>query len=219
MGLTVRMTEGNTCYQAGKPGVSDVYASALWSATYLFELMRYGYSGVNLHGGSGHAVAVSVGNRFRGEDLMADPNAPHPKPFYTPIANEGTLAGSGVDDKLNGKYLLEPVGYGMKFASAFVGAAMLPCTLALADPSQNVVAYAARRKDGKVLVAILNKEASAPVQITAPFFQTLQTLTGPALDAHSAEVSVTVRETASRRTAAGQTFILPAHTGTLLLLV
>ncbi len=218
MGIKVRMTEGNTCYQAGKDGVSDVYASALWSAAYLFELMKLGYSGVNLHGGSGHATAVSVGNRLRGEELMADATAPHPKPFYTPIANEGTLAGSGIDGKLSAKYVLEPVGVGMKFASALIGATMLPCLLNQDGTSLNVVAYAARRADGKTLVAILNKEASAPVQITAPPFQTLQTLTGESLESRSAEVKTTVRETTSRRSAAGQTFILPAHTGTLLLL-
>ena len=68
------------------------------------------------------------------------------------------------------------------------------------------------------MVAILNKEASAAVQITAPLFETLETLTGASLEARSAEVKMTVRETTSRRTAAGQTFILPAHTGTMLLL-
>jgi hypothetical protein len=34
MGARVRMTEGNTCYRGGKPGVSDVFAAALWSADY-----------------------------------------------------------------------------------------------------------------------------------------------------------------------------------------
>ena len=29
MGLRVRMTEGNTCYRGGKPGVSDVFALSL----------------------------------------------------------------------------------------------------------------------------------------------------------------------------------------------
>ncbi len=217
MGVKVRMTEGNTCYQAGKGGVSDVYAAALWSATYLFELMQYGYSGVNLHGGSGHATAVSVGNRFRGEELMADHNLPHPKPFYTPIANVGTLAGSGTDGKLSPDYVLEPVGQGMKFAAAFAGCSVVPVTLS--QPGDlNLVAYAARRPDGKVLLAILNKEANTLVEMTAPHFQTLQTLTGPALDARFAQVSSIVRETTSRRTSMGQTFVLPAHTGTLLVL-
>lgn len=218
MGVTVRMTEGNTCYQAGKDGVSDVFASALWSATYLFELMGFGYSGVNLHGGSGHATAVSVGNRLRGEDLMADRNLPHPKPFYTPIANVGTLAGSGVNGTLSADYVLEPVGYGMKFAAAFAGATMRPVTLTQQGTPLNVVAYAAKRPDGKTLLAILNKEATESLEITAPHFQAIAALTGPALDARSAQVTTVVRETASRRTATGQTFVLPAHTGTLVLL-
>jgi hypothetical protein len=32
MGIRVRMTEGNTCSRGGKPGVSDVFAAALWAA-------------------------------------------------------------------------------------------------------------------------------------------------------------------------------------------
>lgn len=215
MQVRYRMTEGNTCYQGGKPGVSDVFAAALWGAEYAFQLMSNGYSGVNLHGGSGHAVAVSVGGSLRGEQLMPDPNAPHPKPFYTPIANEGTLAGSGVDGKLNGKYVLEPVGAGLKFAGSFAGCQVVQ--VALASPL-NVSAYAARRADGKILVAILNKEASEPLAVTAPNFQTIATLTGASLDAHAAEVSAVVRETSSRRTAAGQTFMLPPHFATLIVL-
>ena len=49
MGVRVRMTEGNTCYRGGKPGVSDVFAAALWSADYSLLLARNNYSGVNLH--------------------------------------------------------------------------------------------------------------------------------------------------------------------------
>ncbi len=52
-----RMTEGNTCYRGGKPGVSDVFASSLWAADYLLSLAGLGYAGVNLHGGSGKACS------------------------------------------------------------------------------------------------------------------------------------------------------------------
>ena len=214
--VTYRMTEGNTVYRGGKSGVSDVLAAALWGADYLFQLMSDGYCGVNLHGGSGHAQAVSVGGVFHGEALMKDPAAPHPKPFYTPIANEGTLAGAGVDGKLNGKYVLEPVGYGMKFAAAFAGATMAPVEF---DPGDaNAVAYAAKRPDGKTIVAILNKEATQPITITAPLFETVQVLTGPALDAPEAHVNTVVRETSSKRTTAGQTFTLPPHMAKLIVL-
>src|ERR1700733_8085140 len=48
MGARVRMTEGNTCYRGGKPGVSDVFAAALWSADYSLLLASNDYSGVNL---------------------------------------------------------------------------------------------------------------------------------------------------------------------------
>lgn len=214
--VTYRMTEGNTIYRGGKPGVSDVFASALWGAEYLFRLMQEGYCGVNLHGGSGHAQAVSVGGIFHGEALMKDPTVPHPKPFYTPIANEGTLAGAGVDGKLNSKYLLEPVGLGMKFAAAFQGVTMLPVTLDAG--SANVTAYAGKRADGKTIVAILNKEASTSVRITAPYFETIQVLTAPSLDAHEAHVNTIVSETGSHRTTDGQTFTLPAHMATLIVL-
>lgn len=214
--VTYRMTEGNTVYRGGKSGVSDVLASALWGADYLFQLMSDGYCGVNLHGGSGHAQAVSVGGVFHGEALMKDPTAPHPKPFYTPIANEGTLAGAGVDGKLNGKYVMEPVGNGMKFAGAFAGATMVPVEF---DPGgRNVVAYAAKRPDGKTIVAILNKEATESIRITAPLFETIQILTGPALDAPEAHVNTVVRETSSRRSTTGQTFTLPPHMATLIVL-
>jgi hypothetical protein len=178
--------------------------------------MRDGYCGVNLHGGSGHAQAVSVGGVFHGEALMKDPTAPHPKPFYTPIANEGTLAGAGVDGKLNGKYVMEPVGYGMKFAAAFAGTTMQPVEFNAG--AVNAVAYAAKRADGKTIVAILNKDETQPVRITAPFFDTIQVLTGPALDAPEAHVNTVVSESSSRRTSAGQTFTLPAHMATLIVL-
>jgi hypothetical protein len=61
IGARVRMTEGNTCYRGGKPGVSDVFAAALWSADYSLLLASNDYSGVNLHGGTGKSVANGVG--------------------------------------------------------------------------------------------------------------------------------------------------------------
>ena len=46
MGVRVRMTEGNTCYRGGKPGVSEVFAAALWSADYSLLLAINNYSGI-----------------------------------------------------------------------------------------------------------------------------------------------------------------------------
>ena len=116
MGARVRMTEGNTCYRGGKPGVSDVFAAALWSADYSLLLASNNYSGVNLHGGTGKSVANSVGGFLPGDVMLKDEGetpeqiATHPHPFYTPIATFGS------------DYMLEPVAYGLKFAGALCGA-------------------------------------------------------------------------------------------------
>jgi hypothetical protein len=210
-----RMTEGNTVFRGGKSGLSDAFASALWSADYLLQLMSMGYSGVNLHGGSGHAQAVSVGGSFVGEAEMKDPNEPHPKPFYTPIANEGTLAGSGVDGKLNDKYLLEPVGYGMKFASRFVGATLLKVDF---NPgSVNAVAYAARRADGKRIVAILNKDDTRTLTVKLPVAQVLEVLTAPSLDAKQAQV-LNGAEAVGRIAKTPRSMAVPKHTAVLVTL-
>jgi hypothetical protein len=64
--LPYRMAEGNSCYNGGKPGVSDAFASALWGADFMLLLAQLGVAGVNLHGGG------------RG--------------FYTPIAGGGSAA-------------------------------------------------------------------------------------------------------------------------------
>jgi uncharacterized protein (TIGR03437 family) len=60
-----RMAETNSCYDGGEAGVSDVFASALWGADYMFTLAGRAAAGVNFHGGG-------TGN-------------------YTPIAVSGTL--------------------------------------------------------------------------------------------------------------------------------
>jgi hypothetical protein len=49
--LPYRMTEGNSCWDGGKPGVSDTLASALWCADMMLRFAQAGVVGVNLHGG------------------------------------------------------------------------------------------------------------------------------------------------------------------------
>ncbi len=50
-GLPFRLAETNSCYQGGKPGVSDTFASALWSADLMYQLASEGGMGINFHGG------------------------------------------------------------------------------------------------------------------------------------------------------------------------
>jgi hypothetical protein len=50
-GLPFRLAETNSCYQGGKPGVSDTFASALWAADLMYQLASEGGMGINFHGG------------------------------------------------------------------------------------------------------------------------------------------------------------------------
>ena len=50
-GLPFRMSEGNSCWDGGKPGVSDTLASALWCADAMLRFASMGWCGMNLHGG------------------------------------------------------------------------------------------------------------------------------------------------------------------------
>jgi hypothetical protein len=174
-----RMTEGNTCHHGGKPGVSDVFASALWSADYLLKLASLGYAGVNLHGGDGQFVANSLGGHLPGDDIVlaqhGDP-ATHPHPYYTPIAHIGS------------DYIAEPVSYGMKFAGHFAGATMVAVDF---NPGPvNATAYAATLPNGKRLLAVINKDETQPLHLPQmPSMVVVAKLSGTSLDARSATLA------------------------------
>ena len=165
MGVPVRMTEGNTCYRGGKPGVSDVFAAALWSANYSLLLAANRYTGVNLHGGTGHSVANSVGGSLPGDGMLLAQGASaaeialHPRPFYTPIAKFGL------------EYPLEPVAYGLIFAGSFAGATMFAedLTTPLQTAGVNAAAYAGQLADGKTSVIVLNKDAEKDLDLALDF--------------------------------------------------
>lgn len=190
MDVRVRMTEGNTCYRGGKPGVSDVFAAALWAADYALLLASNNYSGVNLHGGTGKSVANSVGGFLPGDVLLKEQGATpeqiatHPHPFYTPIATFGD------------KYELEPVGYGLKFAGSFCGATFLGGDLAqqLASAGANVTGYAVKLANGATSVILLNKDLEKDVEITLNFAGKhgkveIETLHAPAVDSREAHIT------------------------------
>lgn len=168
-----RMSEGNTCYRGGKPGVSDVFASTLWAADYCLLLASLGYAGVNLHDGSAKQVANSLGGHLPGEDLLANPNEPHPKPFYTPIAD------------INGSYVAEPVSFGMRFAGQFAGGTMIPLTF---NPGAvNATAYAAKLPTEQTIVAVINKDATRKLHIDLPGYSVGHVLTAQSLTSRAVE--------------------------------
>jgi hypothetical protein len=191
MGVRVRMTEGNTCYRGGKPGVSDVFAAALWSADYSLLLASNNYSGINLHGGTGKSVANSVGGFLPGDILLKekgespDQITTHPHPFYTPIATFGS------------EYVMEPVAYGLKFAGELSGASFLQgdFTSQLQATGVDATAYAATLSSGHVAVIILNKDAEQNVEVRLDFGTgrtgavETKTLHAPALDSREAHIT------------------------------
>ncbi|MGA9365962.1 MAG: glycosyl hydrolase family protein, partial [Steroidobacteraceae bacterium] len=70
-GLPFRMAETNSCYQGGKPGVSDTFASALWAADLMYRLAQVGAIGINFHGG-GYGWYTPVAGT-RGDGFVARP--------------------------------------------------------------------------------------------------------------------------------------------------
>jgi len=191
MGARVRMTEGNTCYRGGKPGVSDVFAAALWSADYSLLLASNNYSGVNLHGGTGKSVANSVGGTLPGDALLEakgetpEQIAAHPHPFYTPIATFGS------------EYMLEPVAYGLKFAGLFSGGTLLKTDFStkLQATGVNATAYAAKLPSEHTSVIIMNKDAAEDLEVELDFGRDAsgvvqsETLHAPGLDSREAHIT------------------------------
>jgi hypothetical protein len=190
MGVRVRMTEGNTCYRGGKPGVSDVFAAALWAADYSLLLASNNYSGINLHGGTGKSVANSVGGFLPGDVMLKDQGesaeqiASHPHPFYTPIGTFGSV------------YVLEPVAYGLKFAGALSGGTLLAedFTTKLQATGVDATAYAALLPGGHVSLIVLNKDAERNLDLNLDFGNKtgaveIETLHGPALDSREAHIT------------------------------
>jgi hypothetical protein len=195
IGARVRMTEGNTCYRGGKPGVSDVFAASLWAADYSLLLASNDYSGVNLHGGTGKSVANSVGGSLPGDALLeAEGETPehiaaHPHPFYTPVATFGL------------EYLLEPVAYGLKFAGSFSGGTLMKTDFStkLQAGGVNATGYAAKLAGGQTSLIILNKDAVADLEAEVEFGRGMsgavetETLHASALDSREAHITASTK--------------------------
>jgi hypothetical protein len=148
--LVYRMTEGNSCYRGGKPGVSNAFAAALWAGDYMLQLASLGCAGVNLHGGSNPFLAAGLGDHMPGMVAAKTPQARHGS-FYTPIQTE---PGSEVKAM--------PVFYGMMVAEQFAGGTMLRVEGKM--QGANATAYAARHDSG-FRIAIFNKDEAKPVEL------------------------------------------------------
>jgi hypothetical protein len=172
-GLVYRMTEGNSCYRGGKPGMSNAFASALWAGDYMLELASLGCSGVNFHGGSGAFLSASLGDHTPGMDVAKTPQTMRAG-YYTPIRVE-----PGTPVKAM------PIFYGIMIANQLAGGTLLDADLSASGV--NATAYAARTAK-TIKVAIFNKDASQPLDLVIQPPQRIRSasawrLQAPALDA------------------------------------
>ena len=70
--LVYRMSEGNSCYRGGKPGMSNAFAASLWAADYLLTLASLGCAGINLHGGDSRFLSAGLGNHNPGLEVAGN---------------------------------------------------------------------------------------------------------------------------------------------------
>jgi hypothetical protein len=150
-GLVFRMTEGNSCYRGGKPGMSNAFASALWAGDYMLQLASLGCAGVNLHGGSSAFLSAGLGDHTPGMEAAKTLQTMR-SGFYTPIATE---PGRSIEAM--------PIFYGMLLANQFAGGRFLHATGDMR--SVNATAYAVRQQQS-VKIAIFNKDSVRSVDFS-----------------------------------------------------
>jgi len=144
-GLHYRMTEGNSCYRGGKPGMSNAFCSALWAADYMLTLAGYGCVGVNFHGGGSRQIRDALGGHLPGESLAPSAAAVAAEgSFYTPIAGSRE---SG--------FRARPVFYGMKLAGLLAAGRMRRPAAGTTPDGASV--YAADMAGGGTRVIVINK--------------------------------------------------------------
>jgi hypothetical protein len=104
-GLPFRMAETNSCYQGGKPGVSDTFASALWALDLMYQLAQAGAIGVNFHGGGYGWYTPVAGTRENG--FVARPI------YYGMLLFAVAGAGRLVKTEMNGAAVGAAAAYGL----------------------------------------------------------------------------------------------------------
>ncbi len=141
-GLPFRMGEVNSISCSGEAGVSDIFASALWSIDVLFEFASIGIDGVNFHTANSGAYALFTFNS----------------------ATSGSSTTFSVQS-------IRPEYYGLLFFQQATAnhAKLLPVTL---TTQANLKAWATLDSNGALRVILINKDESAQgvVNITLPGF-------------------------------------------------
>jgi hypothetical protein len=176
-----RWGEMNSYSGHGAAGVSDVYASALWSIDFMLTSAEYGSSGVNFHGGGqnmdGNTCATGVNSCI--------------EPFkYSPIDE--------VDSKVTAA---APLFYGMLLVSQ-AGVGDMFVTKASAG-QLNFSAYSLALADGSINVVLVNKDATSGVNASIDTGAPVTAASGAYLQAPALSSTSGVTFAGSGVTAAG----------------
>jgi hypothetical protein len=142
--LAMRFDETNSAYGGGIDGVSNTHAAALWSLDYSLQLAQLGLSGINFHGGLGVCNQPIWNGKWQ---------------LYTPVCANDTA------DEAAQVYHAMPIYYGIWMARQMGPGSFLPLTL---STDRNVDAYAVRGDDGRLRIALVEKDdvTVGPVQIS-----------------------------------------------------
>jgi hypothetical protein len=143
VGRPIRVDETNSAVGGGIAGVSDVYASALWAMDYSLVMAQAGFDGLNLHGGLGVCGGPLYNGKFQ---------------LYTPIC------AATEQDRQAQIFTAAPEYYGLYLATRMGTGTFLPVTV---SSDHNVAAYAVRGDDGRLRIAVIEKDATggAPIQV------------------------------------------------------
>jgi hypothetical protein len=126
--LPFRLDETNTVSCGGVAGISDTFASALWAAGFLPQVMDAGAVGVNMHGNP---------SRCSG---------------YSPVCAPGAEALS------TGELVAQPEWYALLMLRGLVGDRPLPTTVARSPRSTNVHASGFLAPDGRLDFVVTDDE-------------------------------------------------------------
>jgi hypothetical protein len=157
-----RITETNTtasCDTDGGPATSPVFASALWSLDWSLRAASYGVAGLNFHGYVGRC----------------GPNTVSP------------ICASGYAAEARGQVTPQPEYYGLLAAKQLEGGSFLPVDITGPNSLAAVTAYATRRPNGNVILAIDNSGTTrfGDLRLSVPGYRraTSQSLAAPSLSA------------------------------------
>ena len=150
LGKPFRMTECNSCFHGGKPGVSNTVASSLWCADFMLQVAQAGYIGVNLHGGGDGLYTPIAGS-------LAEGFTPRPE-YYGMLLAERFAGATFVASMLSAQIPAQNVtafaaSHAGRFKLALFNKAPAPVSLAISGLGQTVARAQVTLMHGKAIDA------------------------------------------------------------------